>query len=62
MEAAYDLGATRGQVIRTIVIPLLRPALFSTGLLILLFHLMILFFHFSVQVVSAQTLPIYIFA
>jgi spermidine/putrescine transport system permease protein len=62
MEAAYDLGATRGQVIRTIIIPLLRPALFASGLLTFIVSFDDFVFSFFCAGGSAQTLPIYIFA
>jgi spermidine/putrescine transport system permease protein len=62
MEAAYDLGATRGQVIRTIVIPLLRPALLAGGLLTFIVSFDDFVFSFFCAGGSAQTLPIYIFA
>jgi spermidine/putrescine transport system permease protein len=62
IEAAYDLGATREQVIRTIIIPLLRPALLAGGLLAFIISLDDFVFSFFCSGGSAQTLPIYIFA
>ncbi|WP_210485309.1 ABC transporter permease [Microvirga antarctica] len=35
-EAAFDLGASRGRVLRTITLPFLRPALVGAGLVALL--------------------------
>lgn len=62
IEAAYDLGATREQVLRTIIVPLLRPALLSGGLLAFVISLDDFVFSFFCSGASAQTLPIYIFA
>jgi len=62
VEAAYDLGATPEQVIYTIIIPLLRPAIFSSGLLAFVISLDDFVFSFFCAGGTAQTLPIYIFA
>lgn len=62
IEAAYDLGATRGQVVRTIIIPLLRPALFSAGILVFIISLDDFILSFFCSGGTTQTLPMYIFA
>lgn len=62
IEAAYDLGATPSQVVRTIIIPLLRPALIAGGLLSFIISLDDFVFSFFCAGGSEQTLPMYIFA
>ncbi len=62
IEAAYDLGATRSQVVRTIIIPLLRPALFSAGILVFIISLDDFVLSFFCAGGTTQTLPMYIFA
>lgn len=62
IEAAYDLGATKGQVVRTILIPLLKPSLFAGGLLTFIVSFDDFVFSFFCAGGSAQTLPMYIFA
>lgn len=62
LEAAYDLGASRTQVIRTIIIPLLRPTLFSSALLTFIVSFDDFVISFFCAGGSAQTLPMYIFA
>ena len=62
LEAAYDLGATRAQVVRTIIIPLLRPVLFSAGILVFIISLDDFVLSFFCAGGTTQTLPMYIFA
>lgn len=60
-EASLDLGATIGQTFYKIILPLLVPALVSSGLLVFIVSLddfIIAFFNASP---STQTLPLYIF-
>ena len=62
LEAAYDLGATREQMIRTIILPLLRPALLSAGMLTFMVSFDDFIFSFFCASGNAQTLPVYLFA
>lgn len=61
MEASLDLGATEGQTLRYIMIPLLRPALLASGLLVLVLSLDDFIISFLCSGGATQTLPIYIF-
>jgi spermidine/putrescine transport system permease protein len=61
MEAALDLGATEGQALRMIMIPLLRPALLASALLVFILSLDDFLISFFCSGGSTQTLPIYIF-
>lgn len=61
LEAAYDLGASRSQVISTIIIPLLRPALLSSFLLTFIVSFDDFVISFFCAGGSVQTLPLYIF-
>jgi spermidine/putrescine transport system permease protein len=62
LEAAYDLGATEQQAFRTIVLPLLAPALATGGLLIFIISFDDFLLSLFCSSGSAQTLPIYIFS
>jgi len=62
IEAAYDLGATRMQAFRTIVLPLLYPALFASALLVFVVSLDDFILSFFVAGGSTETLPMYIFS
>lgn len=61
MEASLDLGASQGQTLRYIMIPLLRPALLACLLLVLVLSLDDFIISFLCSGGSTQTLPIYIF-
>jgi spermidine/putrescine transport system permease protein len=62
IEASYDLGATQRQTFFSIVLPLLMPALFSSGLLVFIISLDDFIISFFCAGASVQTLPLYIFA
>ena len=61
MEASFDLGASPGQTLRYVMIPLLRPALLACLLLVLVLSLDDFIISFLCSGGSTQTLPIYIF-
>ena len=61
-QAALDLGATQGQVLRKIILPLMMPALLSAALLVFVVSLDDFIISFFCAGASTQTLPIYIFA
>jgi spermidine/putrescine transport system permease protein len=61
MEAALDLGASQGQVLRRIMIPLLWPAIIAAALLVFILSLDDFLISFFVSGGATQTLPIYIF-
>lgn len=61
-EASLDLGATQGQTLMKVVLPLLSPALFAAGLLVFIISLDDFVISFFCAGSSAQTLPIYIFS
>lgn len=61
VEAAYDLGATHFQVVRTVIIPLLRPVLLSSGLLVFIVSFDDFVISFFCAGGACQTLPMYIF-
>lgn len=61
MEAALDLGATEGQTLRWVMIPLLGPALTAAALLVFVLSLDDFIISFFCSGGSTQTLPIYIF-
>jgi spermidine/putrescine transport system permease protein len=62
IEASYDLGATQKQTFFSIVLPLLRPALIASGLLVFIISLDDFIISFFCAGASIQTLPLYIFA
>ena len=62
IEASYDLGATQRQTFFSIVLPLLMPALISSGLLVFIISLDDFIISFFCAGASVQTLPLYIFA
>ena len=62
IEASYDLGATQRQTFFAIVLPLLMPALLSSGLLVFIISLDDFIVSFFCAGASVQTLPLYIFA
>lgn len=62
IEAAYDLGATRSQAFRTVILPLLSPALIACALLVFIVSFDDFLLSFFCSSASAQTLPIYIFS
>ena len=62
IEASLDLGANYQQTFFTIVIPLLRPALLSAGLLTFILSLDDFLIAFFCAGASAQTLSLYIFS
>jgi spermidine/putrescine transport system permease protein len=61
MEAALDLGATEGQTLRSVMIPLMGPALTAAALLVFVLSLDDFIISFFCSGGSTQTLPIYIF-
>lgn len=61
-EAARDLGATHTQVLFTVMLPLLIPALFAAGLLVFIVSLDDFIISFFCAGARTQTLPLYIFA
>ena len=62
MEASLDLGATPTQTMYRIIIPLLRPALISAGLLVFIISFDDFIISFFCAGASTQTLPLYIFS
>jgi spermidine/putrescine transport system permease protein len=62
IEAAYDLGATQRQTFFSIILPLLRPALIASGLLVFILSLDDFIISFFCAGASVQTLPLYIFS
>lgn len=61
MEAAMDLGATEGQTLRWVIIPLLLPSLVAAALLVFILSFDDFLISFFCSGGSTQTLPIYIF-
>lgn len=61
MEAALDLGATEGQTLRFVMVPLLLPSLMACALLVFVLSLDDFIISFFCSGGSTQTLPIYIF-
>lgn len=61
-EAALDLGARRWQVLRDIVLPDLRPAIASAGLLVLAFSFDDVALSLALRGPADTTVPIYIFS
>jgi len=62
IEASLDLGATRFQTFRSIVVPLMAPALLSVGLLVFIVSWDDFIISFFCSGGSAQTLPMYVFS
>ncbi len=62
VEASMDLGATHAQALRTVIIPLLSPALAAAGLLVFIISLDDFVLSFFCAGPATSTLPIYIFA
>lgn len=62
IEASYDLGATQRQTFFAIILPLLRPALIASGLLVFIISLDDFIISFFCAGASVQTLPLYIFS
>lgn len=61
LEASLDLGASEGQTLWYIMIPLLRPALLAAALIVFVLSLDDFIISFLCSGGSTQTLPIYIF-
>lgn len=61
MEASLDLGASAGQTVRLVMIPLLMPSLVAGSLLVFVLSLDDFILSFFCSGGSSQTLPIYIF-
>jgi spermidine/putrescine transport system permease protein len=61
LEAALDLGASEGQTLARVMIPLLLPSLMAAGLLVFVLSLDDFIISFFCTGGSTQTLPIYIF-
>lgn len=61
LEASLDLGATEGQTLKRVMVPLLMPALMAAGLLVFVLSLDDFIISFFCSGGSTQTLPIYIF-
>lgn len=61
-EASMDLGATQGQTLRKVILPLLSPALFTAALLVFIVSLDDFIISFFCAGASTQTLPMYIFS
>lgn len=61
-EAAVDLGAHRSQVLRQIVLPDLRPAIVSAGLLAMAFSFDDVALSLALRGPDDTTVPIYIFS
>lgn len=62
IEASLDLGATKNQTLRKVVLPLLFPTLLGAGLLVFIVSLDDFLISFFCSGASAQTLPMYIFS
>jgi len=62
VEASLDLGATRWQTFRLIILPLLTPALISSSLLVFIISFDDFVLSFFCAGGSTQTLPMYIFS
>jgi spermidine/putrescine transport system permease protein len=62
LEASYDLGATRFQTFRYIVLPFLAPSLIASALLVFILSLDDFVLSFFCSGPSTQTLPVYLFA
>jgi spermidine/putrescine transport system permease protein len=62
LEASYDLGATKFQTFRYIVLPFLAPSLIASALLVFILSLDDFVLSFFCSGPSTQTLPVYLFA
>lgn len=62
VEASMDLGATKFQTYRWVVLPILRPALAAAALLVFIISLDDFMISFFCSGASTQTLPMYIFS
>ncbi len=62
LEASYDLGATKFQTFRYIVLPFLGPSLVASALLVFILSLDDFILSFFCSGPSTQTLPVYLFA
>jgi spermidine/putrescine transport system permease protein len=62
LEASYDLGATKWQTFRYIVLPFLAPSLVASALLVFILSLDDFVLSFFCSGPSTQTLPVYLFA
>ena len=61
-EASLDLGASQGQTLRKVILPLMAPALIGAGLLVFILSLDDFIIAFFCGGAAVQTLPMYIFA
>lgn len=61
LEASLDLGATQGQTLRKVMVPLMLPSLLAAALLVFVLSLDDFIISFFCSGGSIQTLPIYIF-
>lgn len=61
-EASLDLGATQGQTLTKIILPLLSPALLAAGLLVFIISFDDFVISFFCSGSATQTLPMYIFS
>ncbi len=62
LEASYDLGATKFQTFRYIVLPFLSPSLIASALLVFILSLDDFILSFFCSGPATQTLPVYLFA
>jgi len=62
VEASIDLGATRMQTIRYVVLPLLMPAIMASALLVFIVSFDDFILSFFCSGGSTETLPMYIFS
>jgi spermidine/putrescine transport system permease protein len=62
LEASYDLGATKFQTFRYIVLPFLAPSLLASALLVFILSLDDFVLSFFCSGPATQTLPVYLFA
>jgi spermidine/putrescine transport system permease protein len=62
LEASYDLGATRTQTLRYVVLPFLLPSLIAASLLVFIVSFDDFILSFFCSGPAAQTLPVYLFA
>ena len=61
-EASYDLGATQGQTLTKVIVPLLLPSLFAASLLVFIISFDDFVISFFTAGSTTQTLPMYIYA
>lgn len=61
-EASMDLGATQTQTLNKVILPLLRPALLASAILVFIISLDDFVISFFCSGSATQTLPIYIFS